>query len=149
MVPVVTRKPIPVISCRIYKLFSPHMKQVYIGSTDLTLNRRLQIHTGKHTAYLLDKPHSSYCSSYEILEASDYDIELIEEFTYYDGDTITRTIKEAYYINANDCVNKFLCTKGVDDKTLKSREYSARYGATHRAEKNAYNAKYRADHKSK
>ena len=128
------------ITYRMYILYSPHMSQVYVGSTKETLERRLQKHEAKHTAYLLDRPRSAYCSSFEILEASDYNIELLEEFSCIEHDEI-KTIKEAYHIGKYNCINIRLQTKGVSAKALADRARVARYDLTHKAQKKEYNAK--------
>jgi len=116
------------------------MSKVYIGSTKVTLEKRLQRHEGQHTAYLLDRPHNSYCSSYEILEASDYTIELLEEFTATKYDDIKK-IKEAYYIGKHDCINVNLQTKGVSARALAHRARCTRYDLTHKDQRKEYNAK--------
>lgn len=133
---------------RIYIIYSPHMSQVYVGSTKLTLEMRLQRHEGQHTAYLLDRPHNNYCSSYEVLEASDYSIELLEEFSCTKYDDIKK-IKEAYYIGKHNCINVNLQTKGVDPKVLADRARIARYALTHRDQRKEYSAKHYVNSKLK
>ena len=128
------------IEYSIYILYSPHMSKVYVGSTKDTLEVRLQNHEAHHAAYLLDRPSSGYCSSYEILEASDYNIELLEEFSCIEHDEI-KTIKEAYHISKHNCINIKLQTKGVSAKALAERARCARYDITHKAQKKEYNAK--------
>jgi len=136
------------IEYSIYILYSPHMTKVYVGSTKDTLEVRLQLHEAHHAAYLLDRPLSAYCSSYEILEASDYSIELLEEFSCTKYDEIKK-IKEAYHIGKYNCINIYLQTKGVSAKMLAERARVARYDITHKAQKKEYMAKHYVNSKLK
>jgi len=136
------------IEYSIYILYSPHMSKVYVGSTKDTLEERLRKHETSHVAYLLDRPSSGYCSSYEILEASDYNIELLEEFSCTRYDEI-KTIKEAYHISKHNCININLQTKGVSAKALANRANCSRYNVTHKAQRKEYSAKQYLNNKLK
>ena len=136
------------IEYSIYILYSPHISKVYVGSTKDTLEVRLRKHEGHHAAYLLGRSSSAYCSSYEILEASDYSIELLEEFSCTKYDKIKK-IKEAYHISKHDCINILLQTKGVSAKALALRAYNTKYDLTHKAQRKEYSVKHYLDSKLK
>ena len=86
---------------KIYKIICNITGLVYIGSTCQTLNQRLQEHKRKYKCYLNEKFH--YISSYKILENSNYDIILIEDFPCERREQLLS--RERYWIENIECVN--------------------------------------------
>jgi hypothetical protein len=63
---------------KIYSIRSNQCNEYYIGSTCLTLSKRLYKHKDMFNQW--KKNNKTYVSSYEILKFDDVYIELIEEF---------------------------------------------------------------------
>ena len=87
---------------KIYKIYSPTLDKIYIGSTTETLPRRLQAHLSNYKSYL-NNSHS-YTTSFELLEAGDYKIELIELYPCNNRQQLC--IREGELIRSTECVNK-------------------------------------------
>jgi len=119
---------------RIYIIRSTCTTDVYIGSTDETLNRRLQYHENHFRRHLNEK--MNYVTSFEMICQDDYRIELLEEIQYdEDSELIAR---EQQYINADpNCVNKLL-SNNVAPRTLRTREYWRAYNVTNRERRKEY-----------
>lgn len=86
----------------IYVLKSNQTKNIYIGSTTQTLNKRLIGHRKDYKRYLNDK--YNYLSSFEIVKYPDCYIELLEKYKCNNKYELYR--KEGEYIKKYDCVNK-------------------------------------------
>lgn len=86
---------------KIYKIVSDNIDDVYIGSTVQKLNRRLKDHKSDYKNRKITHP----CSSHIIIEASDYKIELIENFPC---DTKWELLQREQYYKENTpkCINK-------------------------------------------
>jgi len=125
---------------RIYIIRSSCTSDVYIGSTDKTLRRRLQIHESNFRTHLNEK--YTYCTSYELICQDDYWIELLEEIQYDDKTELVA--KEQQYIMADpNAVNKLL-SNNVDPLTLRYREYWRAYGVANRERLSEYKRNKRA-----
>ena len=84
----------------IYAIKNETSDDVYIGSTERTLAKRFQSHTGHYRLWL--KQRAGYCSSYEIVQCPTAYIEYIEGVDEED-----RYDKEQYWINNTpNVVNK-------------------------------------------
>jgi len=88
----------------IYVIRSKQTTNVYYGSTDETLDRRLQKHKAGYTMYL--KGNNHYITSYELIQYDDAYIELVEIVEYEDKEELKK--REGYYIQNNECVNKHI-----------------------------------------
>lgn len=89
---------------KIYKIECNVTGLIYIGSTcEPTLARRLAGHTGNYKRYLNDNK-CNYVTSFKVLENSNYDIILIENYPCSSKDELHA--RERYYTNQIDCVNK-------------------------------------------
>ena len=62
----------------IYTIRSPNTDRFYIGSTVQPLNKRLGDHRGAYEKY--QNGNSNYNPSFEVLEAGNYYIEMLEVF---------------------------------------------------------------------
>ncbi len=84
----------------VYKLSCNKTGQIYYGSTEETIERRLQGHESKYKCHL--EGTQSYCSSFIIIKNGNYKIELLEEC-----DNIYHMIeRETFYFDNFECVNK-------------------------------------------
>ena len=80
---------------KIYKLIDNTNNKIYVGSTTKTLEERLYKHIKTNT-----------CVSRDIIKNNDFKIELIE---YYPCKNKQELLwRERYYIENNDCINKYL-----------------------------------------
>lgn len=84
----------------VYKLSCNKTGQVYYGSTELTIERRLQSHESKYKSYL-EGTRKDYYTSFEILKNNDYKIELLEEC----DNQIHMRDRENFYFDNFECVN--------------------------------------------
>jgi len=97
---------------KIYKIITSNSNDVYIGSTILSLKRRLQ----KHRSMYKNRGH--YISSSIILRQGGYKIELIKDFPCNSKKELER--EEGKYQREMDCVNKCIAGRGVKER---GREY--------------------------
>jgi hypothetical protein len=97
-------------NAKIYKIIDNTNGNVYIGSTRLTLEKRLKRHQYGYKNYLNDK----YCfiTSFKILANNDYSIELLENYPCESKFALEE--RERFHIENNKCVNK--CVPNRTDK---------------------------------
>jgi len=92
---------------KIYKIASPCHHLVYVGSTIQTLKQRLKKHESCYKQYL--KNNYAYMTSFEILKKNCYEIILLEEILCNDRTELYK--RERYYIEKNNCCNKYIPSK--------------------------------------
>jgi len=109
--------------------------QVYVGSTKNSLEKRMQVHTR----------NINKCSSRQLIDLGNFKISLIEEVSDQD-----RYIREQYWIDQLDCVNKNKAFTTEED----IKEYFKQYREDHkedikqyREEHKEYFKQYREEHK--
>jgi len=113
--------------CKIYKITSNNTNKIYIGSTTKSLQERLKGHIRDYKQYFkfwnqMDNNGNPHCcssrkiSSRKILMLRDFNIEMIDEFTYQTKEDIH--LREQFYINlySDICVNE---GKAFSDYTYK------------------------------
>ena len=99
---------------KIYKLFTPDNEFVYYGSTQSDLRKRLSEHKIAYKRWKNNK--ASYVTSYQLFETDlPVDIVLVEKVT---GDKDERKARERYYIENNNCVNKFIPGRSQKESVL-------------------------------
>jgi hypothetical protein len=108
---------------KIYKLVSTMTDKVYIGSTKLPLNERLNIHLNHYKSFLNKKYH--YVSSFLILENDDYEIILIEDYPCETKEQLKD--REQFYILSNECVNKNIPNRTKKQYYLDNKERIKNY----------------------
>lgn len=91
---------------KIYKIVSDLTDKIYIGSTILPLNERLNLHKNKYKTYIDGKYH--YVTSFELIKLDSYRIELIENFPCNNKYDLEQ--REAFYIRQHEelCSNKVI-----------------------------------------
>ncbi len=127
------------INGKIYRIWSPNRPDLgcYIGSTCNTLTKRFGDHKSVYQFY--KNGNDGYCSSFEILEALDARIELVESFPCESRDQLNA--REGYWIrNTPECVNIKVAGRS-------NAESSANWYAANRQRVCAYSAEYRASHR--
>jgi hypothetical protein len=105
---------------KIYKIVCNKTGLVYIGSTCLTLCKRLYKHK-QHYKEWLNKKYC-YVSSFKIIENNDYDIILIEEYPC-DNKMLLRQ-RERYWIDNIDCVNIVKSFVSIEEKKENNKIYN-------------------------
>ncbi len=91
-------------SSLIYTIRSHQTNKYYIGSTTQTLSRRLSGHIKDYKKYLKDNT-KGYTSSYEILQYTDYYIELLLAYPCNNKDELQRREGELIRQYKSDVVN--------------------------------------------
>jgi len=101
----------------VYSICCNETKEIYVGSTIESLNRRISTHKSSHNE----------CKSKQILLRGNYTIEILEEL---DIDNIEILLwKERHYIDTLDkCINRFRPIINNEDKT----EYNHKYWENHK-----------------
>ena len=117
----------PYLNGKIYKIvcLDENDDRQYIGSTFISLEKRLQKHKNDKKEYEEGKDYSGNCASYQILH--NCEIQLIEDYPC--DSEVELKKREQYHINNNECIN-----------IIRS------YGRKTNCE---YNKKYREKHKEK
>lgn len=134
---------------KIYKLVSDHTDKIYIGSTCLTLPKRLYGHRSDYTRYKSGKQR--YMTSYEMLKLGDVEIILVENYACKDKNELHA--RERYWIDhfKDICVNKVLPTRSHREYyQTNSRELNRRhriYAEQHKGDIKKNKAKYYKDNK--
>ena len=97
---------------KIYKIVCNTTGLQYIGSTcEPTLARRLVKHRSNYNDYKAGK--RTYTTSFKILENGNYDIVLLETVKCNSKDELH--LRERYYIENNECVNKCIPTRSKEE----------------------------------
>ena len=108
---------------KIYKLTDNTNDNIYIGSTHLTLEKRLINHKAKFNQFLRSKKNCTWSQSYRILINNDFKIETLENFPCNSRRELENI--EDYYIISNECINlnrSFLLKEEVIEKNKKAVE---------------------------
>jgi len=108
---------------KIYKIVCRTTGQVYYGSTNTTLNRRLNNHKSDYKC-------GRNLSSKLVLENNNFEIILVEDYPCDNRKELE--LREGFYIRNNDCVNKQITgrtQKQYDDDNkekikLRKKQYS-------------------------
>ena len=94
---------------KIYCLSSNNSDLFYLGSTVLSLAKRLQCHENEYRRYQKGT-HRSYCSSYDVLATGNYSISLLNEYPCHNKRQLE--MEEGYEIEHNlqyaGCVNQYI-----------------------------------------
>ena len=130
----------------VYTLRSFQTDLIYIGSTEMTLSKRMASHRSDYKAWLAEK--HNYVTSFEILKFDGCYIEMLEIVEYTDKASLHA--REGFHQRAMDCVNKCIAGRTPAeyraDHVEQMKEYRAAYNATHVEQKKKYNLAYHAAH---
>ena len=106
---------------KIYRIVCNTTDKCYIGSTcENTLARRLTKHIVNYKRWREQKD-TNYISSYEIFENNNYDIILMENYPCNNKDELH--VRERWFIENTNCVNKVVPIKTLDEKIENRRLY--------------------------
>jgi len=118
---------------KIYRIYCFSTDREYIGSTCLTLNKRLKKHLKNYRRWKRGNK-KGYMTSFEIFELENYDVELIENFPCDNRKQLWE--REAYYINHSDnCVNEILPYVPEEERKARKKEYNNNYNKLYGAKK--------------
>jgi len=118
---------------KIYKITSPNTNKIYIGSTTHTIEQRLYQHQNNYKQQLQEK--TNYTSSFEIIDAKNATIELIEEVL----DNNILKSRERFHIENN---KHLVVNKNIPNRTKKEYEEEE-----YKERRNQLNYKWRNSHK--
>jgi len=121
---------------KIYAIRSYDTDEIYIGSTIMTLSRRMCKHRSGMKYWKEGK--GNYTSSFKILEYPTCYIELLEQYPCNNRDELNK--KEGEYIRSMNCVNKKIA--GRTDA-----EWSKQYRLDNIEKIKEYQKEYRLDNK--
>ena len=114
---------------KIYKIVCNITGLTYYGSTcEPRLSRRLAKHRSNYNNYF-NGGTSRYVTSYKVLENGDCDIILIENYPCNSNDELTS--RERYYIENNECVNKIIPSRTVQEWYEAKKEIIAKKRKTY------------------
>jgi hypothetical protein len=104
---------------KIYRIVSNVCDLVYYGSSCETLSKRLAQHRRSYNSYLKGK--GNYTASFEIIEKGNYEIILVENCPCNSKEELKS--RERFYIENNNCVNKYIPGRTLEETREKVKEY--------------------------
>ena len=113
---------------KIYKIVCNTTNKIYIGSTTQSLTSRLGQHKCNYKRFLNGLKLTD--SVFEVLENSDYVIILIENFNCNSKKDLF--IRERYYIEKTECVNKNLPIRTRKEYCEANKERKKQYDKIHK-----------------
>ena len=127
----------------IYKIECNETGEVYYGSTQQSLNVRINGHKSGCKAWKLEQ--AGHSKSYDIIDRGNYSYSLVEKVECENKRQLEA--RERYHIENNDCVNHVIPTRTIEEYNNDNREANKErcriYKQTHQEEMK----KYRDTHK--
>jgi hypothetical protein len=102
----------------IYNIYDNTNGSVYYGSTTETFSRRLSKHKSAYKQWC--KGTGSQTKSVEIIKNDDFTISLVEQVEYQEKAELHR--RERYYIENDECVNKYIPTRSQKEYKYANKE---------------------------
>jgi hypothetical protein len=124
---------------KIYRIVCNETGKTYYGSTTRTLAQRRATHVSSF------KTKKQECSSSVIFEKGNYDIVLCEEYPCETKEQLH--MRERWYIENNECVNKVNPIRTNDEKLEYQQKYMKEYNKTDKIRE--YQANYELTEKCK
>jgi hypothetical protein len=110
---------------KIYRLVCNTTGLQYYGSTcEMQLCKRLAHHVSEYKRYLNNIKHN-YITSFEILKNNNYQIFLVENCSCNSKDELL--LRERYNIENNDCVNKYIPLRTINERKKYNIKYNIEY----------------------
>ncbi len=106
----------------------------YVGSTCCNLSQRLAHHVADYSRF--KKGKRNYSSSFDIIENGNYNIYLIEDYPCERREQLL--MRERYFIETMDCVNKHIPILSEEEK----KEYHINYKKINKAHIQDYHKSY-------
>lgn len=135
-------KPINWKTGKIYKLYSDHTDEIYVGSTTKKyLRDRLRAHKNAKKRYEAGKEKANYVTSYQMLDYDDCRIVLIEDYPCENRQQLHS--RERHWIeNTPNCVNKNIPTRTMKEYQKVNREKLTELNREYRQENKEKMVKY-------
>ncbi len=130
----------------IYKIVCNETGEVYYGSTQQSLNKRMSNHKSKCKCWK-ETNGRDYTTSFQIIERGNYSYSLIETVECEDRRQLEA--RERYYIENNECVNEKIPCRTNKEYRDTHKEQIRAYENSHKDRKQIYNKEYRDLHKDK
>jgi hypothetical protein len=108
---------------KIYKIIDKSNNDIYIGSTVIELDKRLNKHVRDYNRYLNGK--MNFISSFDILKNNNFDIELI--ILYPCNSRIELMQKENEYLQTLPCINRYKSYRTIDDLKAQVKKDNEKY----------------------
>ena len=109
---------------KIYRIVDNTNGNVYYGSTcERTLAQRLSKHKSQYNRYLNGNSH--FTSSFDILKNENYEIILVENYPCNSKDELHS--RERFYIENNECVNKYIPNRTKKEWCEQNKEMIQEY----------------------
>jgi hypothetical protein len=108
---------------KIYKIIDKSNNDIYIGSTVIELDKRLNKHVRDYNRYLNGK--MNFISSFDILKNNNFDIELI--ILYPCNSRIELMQKENEYLQNLSCINRYKSSRTSDDLKAQMKKDNEKY----------------------
>ena len=112
----------------IYKIYDNTNGNQYYGSTTQKLSMRMCGHRANYKRFM-EKGYgiygTGYCRSFDILKNGDYSYSLVEEVEC-DSKLILHQ-RERYYIENNDCINKYIPSRTSQEYYQDNKEKFSEY----------------------
>ena len=107
----------------IYKIECNINGEVYYGSTQQSLNKRIEGHQRAHKRWKEGKYH--FVTSFDILDIGNYSYSLIE--TVECKDIKQLEARERYYIENNECINKYVPGRTTKEYYTENKDVRLHY----------------------
>jgi hypothetical protein len=128
---------------KIYKIVSDNIEGTYYGSSADTLWSRFGTHTSHFRAWKKGTYH--YVTSFKLIEAGNASIVLVE---YYPCNSkIELKARERWYIENNDCVNKYIPNRTKKEWREDNKDKIKDYYQTNKDKIKEQNKEWREDNK--
>lgn len=111
------------LNSKIYKIIDKTNDNIYIGSTILELDKRLNKHIRDYNCFLNGK--MNFISSFDILKNNDFIIELICLFPCQNRIELLQ--KENEYIISYNCINRYKSYNTIEDIRIRQKKDNIKY----------------------
>lgn len=125
---------------KIYKIYSPSIDKIYIGSTTQSIYKRFASHRYHYILY--KKGNYPYQSSFDIVKFDNCEIKLLEEFKCENRQELFK--KEGEWMKKNkNLVNRVLAGYDIDNpKLIERRKYYKQYRQRNKEHLKNYRKEY-------
>jgi len=130
----------------IYSIIDNESKDIYYGSTLMSINRRMNSHRYNCKGYDEGKRKSG-CSSFNIIRKNDYKVSILETVEFEDKKELL--FKEREYIENNNCVNKMKKPISTKQEKLETAKQYQNNKEGRKDYMKTYSIKYREQNKEK
>lgn len=128
----------------VYRIYDNTNGNVYYGSTIQTLSNRIAGHRTSYKKYLNGTYH--YVKSIDIIKNGDYSYNIVEEVEFETKYELHN--RERYYIENNECVNKFIPNRTIKEYREDNKDKMKEYRENNKDKFKQYMKEYYEDNKN-